>query len=169
MDHASVGSQRMDAGTVAVVADSVRGHVAGVMHRYAQLNPFARAVSEVAATQFGIRADRQAGAIASRVRQFAAGGQGVLGKVVGHLAKVSPGRLALYGGVVLGGGMLGQQAVATRFSETRLRQEPPGPPFGQTPFGQTPFGQTPFGQTGQGSSPETRPGDEPGDGEVRQT
>jgi hypothetical protein len=144
-----------DAAGKAVLLTGASILTAGVMHKVAQLNPFTRVASEVAATQFGIRADRQAGAIASRVRQFVAGGQGVLGKVAGRLAQVSPGKLALGGGAAAAGsGMLGQQAVADRFSATKLQQTPPGQaPPGLAPQGSTQQGSTPQGSTPQGLSP----------------
>ncbi|MFG1696176.1 hypothetical protein [Nonomuraea sp. NPDC049309] len=181
-----VAADVYEAAGTAVLLTGASIFIAGVMHKYARLNPFTRAVSEVAATQFGSRADRQAGAMANRVRQFAAGGQGVLGKVVGHLAKVSPGRLAIYGGVAVGGGILGQHTVATRFSETKLQQELPGMPLGQTgleTLGEPGLGLGPEAgpeagpetgsqtgaETGSQTGPWTRAGDEPGDEEVRRT
>ncbi|SEF80339.1 hypothetical protein SAMN05444920_101707 [Nonomuraea solani] len=100
---------------------------AGYIYRMAQLNAFTRVPAEVAATSFGIRADQQAGQLASRVRAFAMSGQGIVGKAVAKLAQMSAGKKVVLGGIAgVTGGMMGQSAVAGEFGDTAIKPAAPG-------------------------------------------
>lgn len=93
---------------------------AGVLRTISQVNPFTRAVGEVAATVFGRRADQQAAAMAAEAKGFLSSGQSVLARVGERLATVSTGKKVMGGAAVVGAEAMGQQAVASHLTGTSL-------------------------------------------------
>ncbi|WP_219470215.1 hypothetical protein [Nonomuraea rhizosphaerae] len=96
---------------------------AGLLYRFGSSNPYTRPAAEVAATFFGRQVDRQAGQGAAKVGTFIQGTGGLLSKIAGRFAQMSPvKKLALVGGGAIMGGVGGQMAVAGDLSETALPQ-----------------------------------------------
>ncbi|MBT2230308.1 hypothetical protein [Nonomuraea sp. NEAU-A123] len=97
--------------------------LAGTIYQLGRVNPYFRPAAEVAATMFGRRADQQAGQGAIKLQTFLRGTEGVVGKIAGRFAKVSPAKKLIFGGATaVGGGMVASSAVAGDISGSALPQ-----------------------------------------------
>ncbi|GAA2697013.1 hypothetical protein [Nonomuraea recticatena] len=88
-----------------------------ILNKVPQINPFTRGIAEVAATNFGIQADRQAGMTAARTRAFLTTTNALLTKILNRLG---PKKLILIGGAA--GVMGGLTATSAMADDLRAHQ-----------------------------------------------